>query len=173
METTPLKRAVIKEELVAVTGDGIKALILNQFLYWSKIKHFSDKFIDEELDKLKKESSNSLEAEQYENTQKNLSKGWIYKKSSEMADEIMLGVGEKTISRHVEELVKKGFLLRRHNPFIKYDRTYQYRVNFSFLKNELNELGYSLDGYRTKKAAEPAKTLKSQNDVCKSRKLLA
>jgi hypothetical protein len=165
METIPLKRAVIKEELVALTGDGIKALILNQFLYWSKIKHFSDKFTDEELGKLKKGSSNSLEAEQYENTRKNLSKGWIYKKSSEMADEIMLGVGEKTISRHIEELIKQGFLLRRHNPFIKYDRTYQYRIDFDFLKNKLNELGYSLEGYRTKNIVEPAETLKSQNDV--------
>ena len=43
-----LKRVVIKEELVVLTGDIFKAVILNQFLYWSeRVKDF-DKFISEE-----------------------------------------------------------------------------------------------------------------------------
>jgi hypothetical protein len=43
-----LKRVVIKEELVALTGDIIEAIILNQFLYWSERVEDFDKFIMEE-----------------------------------------------------------------------------------------------------------------------------
>jgi len=43
-----LKRVVIKEELVALTGDYIKAILLNQFLYWSERVEDFDLFILEE-----------------------------------------------------------------------------------------------------------------------------
>ncbi len=48
MEPSPLKRVVIKEELVALTGDATKAIILNQLLYWSQRTRDFDKFLDEE-----------------------------------------------------------------------------------------------------------------------------
>lgn len=46
-----LKRVVIKEELVALTGDAISALVLNQFIYWSERRHDFDKFIKEERER--------------------------------------------------------------------------------------------------------------------------
>ena len=43
-----LKRVVIKEELVALTGKIDDAVVLNQFIYWSqRVKDF-DKMIEEE-----------------------------------------------------------------------------------------------------------------------------
>ena len=40
-----LKRAVIKEELVELTGDFRPALILNQFIYWIERMYDADKYI--------------------------------------------------------------------------------------------------------------------------------
>ena len=41
----PLKRVVIKEELVELTGDFRPALILNQFIYWIGKMYDTDKYI--------------------------------------------------------------------------------------------------------------------------------
>ena len=50
-----LKRAVIKEELVELTGDFKKAVILNQLIYWSeRVDDFHD-FIKEENKRKNKE----------------------------------------------------------------------------------------------------------------------
>ena len=46
-----LKRAVIKEELVELTGDFRPALILNQFIYWIERMYDTDKYILEEFAK--------------------------------------------------------------------------------------------------------------------------
>ena len=42
-----LKRAVIKEELIAITGNFIEAVILNQMIYWSERINDFDNFIRE------------------------------------------------------------------------------------------------------------------------------
>lgn len=137
-----LKRAIIKEELVELTGDGTKALILQQLIYWTETKKVSDKMIDEEISIASKHINfNEKEIDEV------LTKGWIYKKSEELASEIMLGVSAKTILRNLKVLIEKGYVLQRRNPTFKYDRTFQYRVNLTFINQELNKLGYVLEGY--------------------------
>lgn len=42
-----LKRAVIKEELVELTGDFKEAVVLNQLIFWSERVKDSDQFIHE------------------------------------------------------------------------------------------------------------------------------
>ena len=44
----PLRRAVIKEELVVLTGDFMEALVLNQFLYWTQRSHDYELLLQEE-----------------------------------------------------------------------------------------------------------------------------
>ena len=51
----PLKRVVIKEELVALTGDFRPALILNQFIYWIERMYDTDKYILEEKERALRE----------------------------------------------------------------------------------------------------------------------
>ena len=46
-----LKRAVIKEELVELTGDFRPALILNQFIYGIERMYDTDKYILEEKER--------------------------------------------------------------------------------------------------------------------------
>lgn len=134
-----LKRVVIKEELVALTGDITEAIILNQFLYWSERVADFDKFITEEKERAK---TNGIELNFP------LTNGWIYKKISELKDETMLTDSEKTIRRKVQNLVKKGFLQERQNPIYKWDKTLQYRVNLIYIAKKLHEIGYRLEGYK-------------------------
>lgn len=133
-----LKRAIIKEELVALTGDFTKAVILNQFIYWSERVRDIDKFIEEEIRRLNTEGMDSNISKQH---------GWIYKTAEELSEETMLGLSPSTIRRHVKVLVEKGWLSERKNPKYRWDNTLQYRPNIIKIQKDLHSLGYSLEGY--------------------------
>ena len=138
MTMEALKRIVIKEELVALTGDYRKAIILNQFLYWTeRVKDF-DKFIIEEKSRYEKDGERS-------NYQ--LQNGWIYKTSEELSEETMLGLSKSNIRLHIESLIESGWIDERVNPNFKWDKTMQYRVNILKLQEDLYKLGYALEGY--------------------------
>lgn len=133
MSDKKLKRAVIKEELVVLTGDCLKAVVLNQFIHWSERTRDFDAFIEEE----KKRNPETVV---------NLTHGWIYKSAKELSDEVMIG-SHDTVARKLAELVKDGWIKRRNNPNYTWDRTYQYRPAIREIQIALQELGYALDGY--------------------------
>jgi len=139
MNEQKLKRAVIKEELVALTGDYIKAILLNQLIYWSEHMRGVDLFIKEEQERL---SNHKMPYGDFE-----CSRGWIYKKAEELSSETMLNLSPQTIHRNLTQLIESGFISKRNNPKYKWDRTIQYRVNIAFIQHELNKIGYNLDGY--------------------------
>ena len=139
MSEQKLNRVVIKEELVELTGDFIKAALLNQFIYWSeRVKDF-DKFIQEERSRVESDGK-ELNID--------LQNGWIYKKSEELSKETMLNMTAKSIRNHVKELVGRGFLSERTNPKFKWDKTMQYRVNLTKIQDELHKINYHLEGYK-------------------------
>jgi hypothetical protein len=127
-----LKRVVIKEEFVELTGDVVAAVILSQMLYWSERCRDADAFLREERDR------NGQDVE--------LRHGWIYKSAPDLAEEIMLGVSKATVQRRLAELVEAGYLDRRDSPNA-WDNTYQYRPNIYLIQQELHRIGYVLDGY--------------------------
>lgn len=149
MKTKMLKRAVIKEELVAITGDFISALILNQFLYWSERIDFVDKYIKEEGERENTYGQNPDGTYAKENINYNslLSQGFVYKKASELNEELMLNLSEVSIRKYIKALVLKGFLIQRTNPKYKWDKTFQYRVDLLKVRESLDIRGCSLDGY--------------------------
>lgn len=136
-ESKKLKRSVIKEELVELTGDFIKAVILNQFIYWSERMKDIDEYIEQE----------NQRATQYGGDEQELSYGWIYKSADDLADETMLNLSGNAIRNHLKELERMGFISSRTNPKYKWDRTLQYRVDLVRVIKSLNEMGYALDGY--------------------------
>lgn len=140
-----LKRAVIKEELVELTGDFKEAVVLNQLIFWSERVKDSDQFIHEELERQRKFADGSVETT--EDIKENLKNGWIYKTSEEMIAEVMITCGRKTMDRIFVSLVEKGFVSKRRNPKYKWDKTWQYRVNLNEVQSDLLKLGYSLEGY--------------------------
>lgn len=129
-----LKRAVIKEELVALTEDMESAVILNQFLYWIERRKDFDLFIEEEKSR---DPSTKIA----------LTNGWIYKSAAELKEETMLSLSETTIRRRITHLVEQGWLEERHNPDHAWDRMLQYRPNICKLQSDLSLLGYPLEGY--------------------------
>lgn len=135
---------MIKEELVRLTGDHFKAIILNQFIYWSRRVRDFDRFLAEE-DARMREVGRRVNVRP--------TNGWIYKSSEELSEETLLGLSHQTMGRHVQALVDRGYLLWRHNPEHSWDRTKQYRVDFVTLQQDLNDLGYPLDGFRLREAS--------------------
>lgn len=136
----PLMRAVIKEELYTLLHrDHVKALILNQMLYWSERMQDFDRFITEERERAK---------EDIETVQINLTYGWIFKKAEELSVEIMVDLSKSSMMRHIKDLVDVGYLDQRRNPKNKMDKTYQYRVNIRKIQEDLLCMGLALEGYR-------------------------
>lgn len=133
-----LKRSVIKEELVSLTGDFRKALILNQFIYWSERVKDAEYFIKEEKMRAK---VGGIEIDIED------SNGWIYKTNEDLNDEIMINLSLPTLRKCIKELVEAGFINTRRNPKYKWDKTIQYRVDLVKVQTELHNLGYSLEGY--------------------------
>ena len=130
-----LKRAVIKEELVELTGDFKKAVILNQLIYWSERVDDFDDFIKEE---------NKRKDREEEIEKRN---GWIFKSSKKLSNETMLGMAPTTIRKHIKKLSGNGWVNERNNPNYHWDHTKQYRVNINKIRRDLSKLGYTLDNY--------------------------
>ena len=134
-----LKRAVIKEEFIAITGNFTDAVILNQFIYWAeRVKDF-DRYIRQENERAKKSGLATQE----------LTEGWIYKSAEELAEETMLGLSKSNMRIHIKALEDAGYIDERTNPKYKWDRTKQYRVNLVKIVTDLHEHGYELEGYQS------------------------
>ena len=132
-----LKRAIIKEELVSITGDAINALLLQQFIYWSERVEDCDKFLKQENEIMEKNGERPYE----------LLYGWIYKTAEELSEETMLGLSASNMRNRIKALVSLGYIEQRNNPIKKWDRTLQYRVNLYKIITDLNKNGYHLEGY--------------------------
>lgn len=134
MSARRLKRAVIKEEFVDLTGNHIAALILNQMLYWTERVDDFDKFL---LETQLRQRNIDIE----------LQSGWIYKNAKELSEELMIGLSHQSIRRYMQSLIDAGYLQERNNPINGWDRTMQYRVDIVAIIKALDKLGYTLEGY--------------------------
>ena len=149
-----LKRVVIREELVELTGHWMQALILNQFLFWLDHMRTVDRYLQEEAQR----------AGQGE--EPDLTEGWIYKTAAELADDLMVKSSRQTMRRHLGELVEKGWLHERTNPKYEWDRTLQYRPDLTKIAADLAALGYPLEGYsHLSPQCPPDNIAKSKLDV--------
>jgi len=137
-----LKRILIKEELVELTGDFKLAIVLGQMLYWAEKVGDIDKYITEEKKRYATFAISEMDIPSME-----LCNGWIYKSAEELSEETLMNVQAKAMREYLKELVDKGWLNQRRNPRIKMDRTLQYRVNLAKIQSDLIALGYNLDGY--------------------------
>lgn len=159
-EYRKLKRAVIKEELVSLTGDFKQAIVLNQFIYWSERVKDSKNFMEEEIERGRKFSDGSVETP--EDISESLLNGWIYKTAEEMIEEVMLTISKTSMQRVIDSLVESEWLNRRKNPKYKWDKTYQYRLNLNKIQTDLLAIGFALEGYSLQK--EDDESPKVQNE---------
>lgn len=136
------KIAILREGLLTLTGNVNAAMILNQFIYWAECKVEADEMYAKEIAAYERE----IDKVNFEPTY-----GWIYKSSTELAEETMLGLSPASMRKFIKQLVDKGFLLERRNPKFKWDRTMQYNVNLGYLQQELLKEGFALNGYKFEK----------------------
>ena len=141
-----LKRVVVREEYIALTGNYIRAILLHQLEYRQKCAFDVDRYLAEEGERLSQEGveANLLPAN-----------GWFYKKAAEMAEETMLGLDETTIRRHIKYFIRRGWVNERRNPRKKWDRTMQYRLDLVKIKRELEALGYQLEEWVFRNPVSP------------------
>jgi hypothetical protein len=67
-------------------------------------------------------------------------RNWIYKSLAALHSELMGEHGILKIRRALALLEDKGYISRRHNPHVKYDRTYQYQLNVEVVQRDLEAL---------------------------------
>ena len=142
-EFRPLKRAWVKEEFVALTGDYRRAIVLDQFLQMhSRVRQW-DAVLRAEFERAKKYwryGEPELVEPKYRD-------GWIRQSIDEMVEESMLGGSRNKMREDISKLVDGGWLERRQSPSVKMDKTYEYRVQVGRIAEDLHRLGYALDGY--------------------------
>jgi hypothetical protein len=134
----PVKRVVIKEEYVALTGDYVCAVLLNQMDYWAKRCYDIDKYLTEE----KTRAANNSRQPDLPYTH-----GWIHKSAKELAAETMMTLTDRTVRSKLIKLVDNGWISERNNTEHKWDHTTQYRFNAARVAEDLNKLGYPLEGW--------------------------
>ena len=134
-----LKRAVIREELVAITEDFLEGLILGQMLYWTeRVRHF-DVFLKEEIQRNENHTESIPTIEPI--------KGWFTKTAKDLNEELMLRMSEPTIRTKLKSLIEKKLLFERQNPYQRWNHSRQYRVSLLQLEQSLYQKGYHLEGY--------------------------
>lgn len=159
----PLKRVVIKEELVALTGDITKSIVLNQLIYWSE--RVRDVSAYKKQENARRLAMMGYEFDFDKDLLTDLQYGWIYKSAQEMADEIMMSGSRVMVSRIFKEFEKNGWVISRRNPKNKMDKTKQYRVDIVQIQKDLYELGYNLEGYPLYEPANKTEEIDSDNTI--------
>lgn len=159
----PLKRVVIKEELVALTGDITKSIVLNQLIYWSE--RVRDVSAYKKQENARRLAMMGYEFDFDKELLTDLQYGWIYKSAQEMADEIMMSGSRVLVSRIFKEFEKNGWIISRRNPKNKMDKTKQYRVDIVQIQKDLYDLGYNLEGYPLYEPANNAVEVDEDNTV--------
>jgi DNA-binding MarR family transcriptional regulator len=133
-----LLRSTVKEELFALTGDTLDALILNQMIKYQAMSNHVADYIEEERARLStKGAALNLPA----------TDGWFYKKASELAKETLLKLSDSNVHARISKLIDRGWVAERSNPVDKRDRVKQYRVNILKIDADLRAINYRLDGW--------------------------
>lgn len=144
-EPRELKRAWIKEEMVALTGNLIDAVILNHLIGCQARSRQIERFIEEERERLRNIGAELATAPTH---------GWFYKKSDELSEETMVGLSKSNIRARLKKMIRSGWLMERDNPYIKWDKTKQYRVDLKRIFLDLEAIGYTLDGWLISRISE-------------------
>jgi len=115
------------------------AMILSQFEYWLNVKLSNKEQAEFENMIAEKEGLDPAQNEEL----------WVWKKQTDLADELFNMFGRRKIMKSLQWLVEeKEYILRRKNPNYKWDQTYQYVINASRVIEDiinLEDCGYDGD----------------------------
>lgn len=133
-----MKKAVLREDLMVLTGDLCQSMVLGQMIYWTKTL---DKINDWLFEENKRLAESDIPQHDY-------NYGWIWKSAREMKEDLMNAFSEDAIQRAFTALTNKGILMKRNNPFVRYDRKLHYRVDLVLLRRLLRERGFEMTDFQ-------------------------
>jgi len=139
-EPEEFRKTVLREELILLTGNNPRALILQNFIYWHSKTRDYEAFLEEEKERLKGDNPaiESIPSRM----------GWVYKDIETIIKESLCGVKEKSCREHIKHLVKNGWVERRKNPKNPMDKVLQYRCNILKIQADLQKFNAVLEGYK-------------------------
>jgi DnaA-like protein len=124
-----MRKAMIREDLVNLTGDFRSAVVLNQLFYWTQLTCDIHKLLQSEY-------SSYLEHNPV------FDQGWIIKSAQELCEETMLGLSRQTMRIILRDLVTAGWLQESLLGKYKNNKTTKYRLNLVKIQKDLDDLGY-------------------------------
>ena len=133
-----MKKAVLREDMMAITNDVTQAMVLGQMMYWTKTL---DKVNDWLFEENKRLAESNLPQHEY-------NYGWIWKSAKEMREDLMFAFSEDSIRRAFTALVNKGVLMKRNNPYVGYDRKLHYRIDLLLLRRILKDSGFEMTDFQ-------------------------
>lgn len=120
----PVRYAVLQEELMALTRNTSQAILLNQFLYWTRRSYEFDEFLELENQRRQQLKLPPVNVQ--------FQDGWFSKSLESLSDETMILSSERSLKGFLLSLVERGWVERRPNAFT-FGKDDQYRVNLSNL----------------------------------------
>lgn len=136
-DKTPL--VLLRQEYLEITGNHCAAKLLAIFEFWTNKLNA----VGEALGKA--------------------ARNWIYKSLECIHGELMGEHGIHAIRKALNTLVDLGFVSRRHNPHIKYDRTWQYCLEIDNVQKALDSLICQGEQMEDEEATNPSYELDDSN----------
>lgn len=134
----PTRFTVLKEEFMALTRNTSQAILLDQFLHWTRQSYEFDELLKEENDRREKLKLPLANVAPHE--------GWFHKNFEALSEESMVLSSETSIKGFLTSLMDRGWVERRQDPF-SCGKDFQYRVNLEALHRDLTEIGFALPGF--------------------------
>tara|TARA_A100000171_G_scaffold52948_2_gene74507 strand:- start:4057 stop:4581 length:525 start_codon:yes stop_codon:yes gene_type:complete len=135
----PKRYSIVNEALMALTRNTSQALLLNQFLYWTRRCYEFDEMLMAEnyCRKMSKRLPVNITPRD----------GWFTITLARLAEEAMLVLSKESLQGFIKILVQRGWveqkLFERESP----DQKYYYRVNLYQLEMDLGKLGHEIPGF--------------------------
>ena len=118
------RRVIVKEEIVAITGDMNLAIVLSQILDLSKCVNKNDDL----------KNGVTLELDGCD--------VWMSITANNLLDKCLLNMSDRSMRAYLNKLCDMGFISSRRNPLCKFDTTMQYMVNFDCILKAIIAKGY-------------------------------
>lgn len=126
--------------LLLCEGDHIKALLIDRLIFYSQQQ-------EELIDLLREEQAEGVLPQFKEKVDLNKLKGWVRKSANALAESLLIGETDRTVSRKLDDLTKANLIFSKTEK----GKTPSYRPNLLYIESKLKELGFRLDGSRVQK----------------------
>ncbi|MGO3651659.1 hypothetical protein [Vagococcus sp.] len=146
-ENRPERTSRLRRELVELTKDSNKAIVLDKLISKSENIENSVEFVQEEINRFQQNGNKKADSILHFNLIGEERYGWMHISSVDLVEETLLSISKSTMNRMLKDLLDKNWIDKRLNPRYPGDNTPQYRVNLLQLQFDLRSMNNSLSAY--------------------------